>query len=194
MATSLQNPLRALTEDEQTLLEETARTTSERSDVRQRACALLLVAQGVNASEAARRTGYKSGEGVKQLVLRFNARGVDALHIAPGRGCKATYQAAECQQVLATLLQSPDRQDDGSGTWSLLLLERHLRREGLPHIGRETIRQILHRNGRSYQRSRTWCPTGTAKRKRKSGVVQVLDPQAEKKRAPLKQPISMAKR
>src|SRR5262249_17618936 len=34
----------------------------------------------------------------------------------------------------------------------------------------------------SYQRTRTWCPTGTAQRKRKSGVVTVVDPKTEEKR------------
>jgi hypothetical protein len=48
-----------------------------------------------------------------------------------------------------------------------------------------TIRRVLHDAGSSYQRTRTWCPTGTAQRKRKAGVVQVVDPQTEEKRGPL---------
>jgi hypothetical protein len=33
---------------------------------------------------------------------------------------------------------------------------------------------VLQDAGSSYQRTRTWCPTGTAQRKRKSGVVTVV--------------------
>src|SRR5713226_3804012 len=36
--------------------------------------------------------------------------------------------------------------------------------------------------GSSYQKTRTWCPTGTAERKRKSGIVRVTDPQTEQTR------------
>ena len=48
--------------------------------------------------------------------------------------------------------------------------------------GATTIRRALHAAGSSYQRSRTWCPTGTAVRQRKSGSVTVADPLAEQKR------------
>jgi RecB family exonuclease len=61
-------------------------------------------------------------------------------------------------------------------------LRRTLRREGLPRVGASTIRQVLREAGSSYQQTRTWCPTGTARRKRKSGVVRVVDPQPELKR------------
>jgi hypothetical protein len=67
-------------------------------------------------------------------------------------------------------------------TWSLGTLERRLRRDGLPRVGATTIRRVLEAAGSSYQQSRTWCPTGTAQRKRKSGVVTVVDPHTEEKR------------
>jgi hypothetical protein len=71
---------------------------------------------------------------------------------------------------------------DGTGTWSLSTLERTLRREALPRVGATTIRRVLQDAGSAYQQTRTWCPTGTALRKRKSGVVRVVDPQTEEKR------------
>ena len=42
--------------------------------------------------------------------------------------------------------------------------------------------RILVSSGASYQRTRTWCATGTAKRVRTSGVVTVTDPKAEEKK------------
>jgi hypothetical protein len=52
----------------------------------------------------------------------------------------------------------------------LLLLWQALRQTALPHIAKETIRQVLHEQGYSYRRTRTWCRTGYALRKRKSGT------------------------
>jgi hypothetical protein len=49
-------------------------------------------------------------------------------------------------------------------------------------VGATTIRRVLGDAGSSYQRTRTWCPTGTAQRKRTAGVVTVIDPRTEEKR------------
>jgi hypothetical protein len=46
------------------------------------------------------------------------------------------------------------------------LLRTALRKEALPHVARETIRQVLHEAGYSYQRTRTWVRTGYALRVR----------------------------
>ena len=45
-----------------------------------------------------------------------------------------------------------------------------------------TIWRTLHEAGLSWQKSRTWCETGVAMRKRKHGVVRVSDPDAAVKR------------
>jgi hypothetical protein len=83
---------------------------------------------------------------------------------------------------VATAQRSPDRKTDGTATWSLSTLERTLRRGVFPRLGGSTIRRVLEEAGSSYQKTRTWCPTGTAERKRKSGIVRVTDPQTEQKR------------
>jgi hypothetical protein len=64
----------------------------------------------------------------------------------------------------------------------LSTLQRALRRVGLPQVGATTIRRVLRDAGSSYQKTRTWCPTGTAERKRRAGVVTVVDPRTEEKR------------
>jgi transposase len=117
------------------------------------------------------------------LVQRFNARGLAAVGIAAGRGRKATYGAAARAQMVACAQREADREQDGGATWSLTLLQRTLRRDGLTRVSRDTIRRVLQDAGSSYQRTRTWCPTGTALRRRKSGVVQVVDPDTEEKKA-----------
>jgi hypothetical protein len=45
-----------------------------------------------------------------------------------------------------------------------------------------TIRQVLHESGYSFQRTRSWCRTGYALRKRKSGTVTVYDPETPEKK------------
>ena len=177
-----QEPLRMLTDAERQQVAAIVRARSERGDLRQRAVALAAVAEGQSFDAAARRAGYTKGYTVTRLVRRFNARGLEALSIAPGRGRKATYQAADRQQILDVLQQPPERDADQSATWSLTLLQRRLRANGLERVSRDTIHRTLRQAGYTYQRTRTWCLTGTARRKRKAGVVTVVDPEAEQKK------------
>jgi transposase len=119
---------------------------------------------------------------VSKVVRRFNQRGLDVLDIAAGRGRKATYTSTQQARILAEVQRQPDREADQSATWSLMMLRQALRKTELPHIAKETIRKVLHASGYSYQRTRTWCRTGSALRKRKSGTVTVYDPQTLEKK------------
>jgi transposase len=182
MPRAQKEPLRALTAEEEQALQRLTAATSERVDRVHRATALLRVAQGQPFAQAAHAAGFQSASSVAGLVSRFNQRGLTALQIASGRGRKPTYDRAARTQIVTTAQRPPDRKDDGTATWSLSVLQRTLRREGLPRVGATTIRRVLQDAGNSYQRTRTWCPTGTAKRNRKAGVVTVTDPQTEQKR------------
>jgi transposase len=184
MATMQKERLRPLTLAEQRELKATSKASSERLDRVKRATALLTVAGGQSFASSARVAGYGSPQAVTYLVRRFNREGLGALRIAAGRGRRPTYDAAARARIVATAQRSPDRKTDGTATWSLSTLERSVRRDGLSQVGATTIRRVLRDAGSSYQRTRTWCPTGTAQRKRKAGVVQVVDPQTEEKRGP----------
>jgi transposase len=182
MATPQKEPLRAVTPEEQAALERLARSSSERVDRVRRATALLAVVRGQGFAAAARQASFGSSTTVAKLVARFNQRGLAAVSIAAGRGRKPTYDPAARARVVATAQRPPDRKTDGTATWSLSTLERTLRREAFPRLGATTIRRVLEAAGSSYQKTRTWCPTGTAERKRKSGIVRVTDPRTEQKR------------
>jgi transposase len=182
MAAPQREPLRALTVEEEAALERIGAASSERVDRARRATALRAVARGASFAAAARRAGFRSPSAVAGLVRRFNRAGVAALTIAAGRGRKPTYDQAARARVVATAQRAPDRQADGTATWSLRTLQRALRRAGLPRVGATTIRRVLRDAGSSYQKTRTWCPTGTAQRKRKAGMVTVVDPRTEEKR------------
>ncbi len=182
MPTPQREPLRPMTQVEQAALQHIIKSSSERLDRVRRATALLAVAQGEAFIHAARQAGLHSGTTVADLVARFNRHGLAAVRIAPGRGCKPTYTPAARARIVAAAQRQPSRRTDGTATWSLSTLQRSLRRAGLPRVGTSTIRRVLQDAGSSYQRTRTWCPTGTAQRKRKSGVVTVVDPNTEQKR------------
>ena len=182
MARAQKEPLRPLSEAERRALEGMVKASSERVDGVRRARALLAVADTGSCAEAARRAGFGSAAAVAKLVHRFNQRGADALTIAPGRGRRPTYDRAARAHIVAVAQQQPRRHEDQTATWSLSTLQRRLRREGLAQVGTSTLRRVLQDAGSSYQRTRTWCPTGTAVRKRKTGPVQVVDPQTEEKR------------
>ncbi len=112
----------------------------------------------------------------------FTAVGVEALEIAGGRGRKPTYGSEACTRILHKVQSTPNReQEDGTATRSLSTLQRSLRAEGrgLERVGAITIRAVLYEAGYSYQLTRTWCPNGIALRKRKEGVVTVIDPDTQ---------------
>jgi hypothetical protein len=86
------------------------------------------------------------------------------------------------RRLVQTVQRQPDRLQDQTATWSLKLVQRAVRRAGLPSIGATTIGRILHEEGFSLPQDRTWCQTGTAYRLRKKGVYRVQDPQAQEKK------------
>jgi Homeodomain-like domain len=185
MAHRPKHPLRSVTDAERAELERVARSPSERADRVARAKQLLAVTTGARFTDAARLAGRRSGDAVAHLVQRFNAVGLAALDARHGGGPPLQYGAAERDRILREVRRPPDRQRDGTATWSLSTLQRALRRapDGLPHVSTFTILAVLWDAGYTWQRERTWCPTGTARRKRRDGtVVTTTDPPATPKK------------
>ena len=178
-------PLRPLTPDERGQLEQIARTSSDRADRVARVKALLAVADGAPFTVAARRAGRRSGVAVRHLVARFNAVGLAAVDPRHGGGPPRRYGVAEQERILQEFRRVPDRDRDGTATWSLTTLQRALRAapDGLPGVSTSTILTTLREAGYTWQQNRTWCLTGTARRKRKGGtVVETTDPAATPKK------------
>ncbi len=176
--------LRPITVEERTWLEQISRATSEPASHVARARALLAVADGQTYQAAAQAAGRRSNDAVAQLVARFNQLGLDALVPGHGGGPDPTYTSSDRTRILDEARRMPDREADGAAIWSLTTLQRALRRapDGLPKVSTATIWAVLHDAGWSWQQSRTWCDTGKALRKRKSGLVEVTDPDAESKK------------
>lgn len=179
------DPLRPLTGEERTVLTQIARARSEPASHVARAKMLLAVADGKTYQAAAEAAGRKSNDAVAQLVSRFNQEGLAALVLRHGGGPVVEYGPAERERILAEARRAPDRERNGTATWTLSTLQRALRQapDGLPKVSTYTIWCVLHEAGFSWQKSRTWCETGKVKRKRKAGVVEVTDPDAEAKKS-----------
>ena len=172
------DPLRPLTPGEAAALTKLTRAPSATVAQAARATILLAVAAGASYQRAAYAAGRRSAHAVAALVTRFNQVGLAALDPPHGGGPAPLYTVADYDRILAEAQRPPDRERDGTATWSLSTLQRALRRapDGLPQVSRSTIWAVLRDAGWRWQRDRSWCPTGTALRHRKSGVVTVHDP------------------
>lgn len=179
------DPLRALTPEERAALEQLSRAHSESASHVARARLVLAVAAGQSYTAAARGAGRRSGDAVAQLVARFNKEGLAAIVPGHGGGARVTYGEPERARILAELRRAPDRDEDGTATWSLSTLRRALRAapDGLPGVSEYTIWCVLRGAGRQWQRSRTWCETGVVVRQRKAGAATVTDPDAAPKKS-----------
>jgi transposase len=148
-----------------------------------RAKALRAVA-GQVFTDASHAAGCKSGDAVAHLVARFNREGLTTLIPGHGGGQLKRYTLREQERILREVRRMPERDGDQTGTWSLMTLRRTLRQapDGLPTVSTATIWNVLHDAGFRWQRDRSWCETGVVVRKRKSGAVTVVDPDAVAKK------------
>jgi transposase len=178
------DPLRPLSEEERHWLERVSRSRAEPEAHVARAKALLAVAGGRTYTEAAALAGRRVGDTVAKWVARFNREGLAAL--APGHagGPPLKYSEAERQRILDEFRRTPDREGDGTATWSVATLTRALQRaaDGLPEVSADSVWRALRAAGFTWQAGRSWCETGVVLRKRKAGVVTVVDPDAAAKK------------
>jgi transposase len=185
MSRRKKDPLRELTVEERLELLQLSRSQAAPAVEVIRAQILLAVDRGEDYQTAAHSVGRRSGDAVSHLVARFNAEGLAALTPRRGGGRQPTYGPEAKARIVAEASRAPTPEGDGTATWSLSALRRSLRAapDGLPRVSTYTIREVLHEAGARYQRSRTWCPTGSAVRRRKAGPATVTDPDAEAKKS-----------
>ena len=108
------DPLRELTEVEQTWLERISRSQSEPAVHVIRAKEILAVAAGHNYTEAAHLAGKLSGDAVFKLVERFNVDGLQSMQPRNSGGPVAKYSTKERERVLAEVRRQPDPEKDGT--------------------------------------------------------------------------------
>jgi transposase len=174
MSRHRKDPLRPLTPDERTELTRLSRSQTAPAAEVDRARALLAIADGASYTAAAHLVGRGHNETISAWVSRFNREGLAAVRPHHGGGPRLRYGAEAQHRILAEWARSPQREQDGTATWSLSLLQKALRQasDGLPRVSTFTIWRTLHEAGLSWQKSRTWCETGVALRNRKSGIAR----------------------
>ena len=185
MSRRKKDPLRPLTDAERQALTQLSRSQAAPAAQVARAVMLLAVARGHDYQAAARAAGRRSGDAVSHLVARFNTEGLAALTPRHGGGHPAAYDQAARERILREVKRSPTPEVDGTATWSLITLRTAMRAasDGLPRVSTFTLWRVLHEAGYSHQNTRTWCPTGTALRRRKAGAAVVADPDADPKKS-----------
>lgn len=184
MSRRKKDPLRALSDSEREVLEQVARSRSEPASHVAHSKIILAVADGNDYAQAALLAGRRSRKSVAQLVSRFNREGLAAIIPRHGGGARRIYGQLEQARILKEFERTPDRIGDGTASWTISTLRRalHKAEDGLPGVSAGTIRKVLREAGYSWQKDRSWCKTGVVKRKRKSGVVEVVDPDAQPKK------------
>ena len=185
MSRRKKDPLRPLSDDENETLTQLSRSQAAPAGQVARAIMLLAVVRGDDYQQAAIAAGRRSGDAVSNLVARFNIEGLAALTPRHGGGRSRVYDRAAQERILSEIQRSPTPEADGTATGSLSTLRKALRSasDGLPTVSTYTLWQVLHGAGYRHQLTRTWCPTGTALRRRKSGTVVITDPDATPKKS-----------
>jgi homeodomain-containing protein len=184
MSRRKKDPLRALTEHELQMLQQTSRSLTAPAVQVTRAKILLSVADGAAHQDAAHAAGRRSLTAVSHLVTRFNHEGLAALQPRHGGGQPKIYTETLRERILTEYARTPTPEEDGTATWTLSTLQTALRRapDGLPNVSTYTLWQVLGEAGQTHQKNRTWCDTGTVLRKRKDGIVAVTDPDTDAKK------------
>ena len=184
MSRHRKDPLRPFTPEERIALTRLSHSPSAPAAQVERARALLAIADGASYTAAAHQIGRGHTETISAWVSRFNRDGLAAVRPGHGGGARIRYGADARKRILAEWARMPRREQDGTATWSLSLLQRALRQapDGLPRVSTYTIWRTLHAAGLSWQKSRTWCQTGVAARRRKRGTLTLVDPDAAVKR------------
>jgi len=157
MSRRQKDPLRPLTDAERTALTHLSRSQTAPAAQVAHARAVLAVADGQSYTAAAHAAGRRSGDAVAHLVARFNRDGLTAIPPGHGGGREKQYGESEAARILREARRTPDRDADGTATWSLTTLQRAIRRatDGLPQVSTYTIWCVLHDAGLSWQQDRS---------------------------------------
>src|SRR5215207_3373134 len=136
MSRHRKDPLRPLTPDERIALTHLSRSPSAPAAQVERARALLAIADGASYTAAAHQIGRQPTETLSAWVSRFNRDGLAAVRPGHGGGPRIRYGADAQQRILAEWARMPQRDQDGTATWALSLLQRALRQapDGLPRV------------------------------------------------------------
>src|SRR5215203_2391532 len=133
------DPLRPLTPNERNTLTRLSRSLSAPAAQVERARALLAIAEGATYTAAAHQVGRRHTETISAWVSRFNRDGLAAVRPGHGGGARIRYGGDAQQRILAEWARTPEREQDGTATWSLSLLQRACGFRRMPATCSETM-------------------------------------------------------
>jgi putative transposase len=107
-----------------------------------RALALLHLAEGATAPQAARFLKKLTPKAIRSIAHRYAQGGVErALYEKQRPGATPRLSAAEKQRIIAMVCSDPP---EGRARWTVrLIVEEAVKRKLVPRAGRETIRILL---------------------------------------------------
>lgn len=147
--------LREMTPQEQTTLEQLARSRTAQARLVQRAQILLGLRDGDSLSAVARRLGVTRPT-VYAWIARFNQAGIDGLQDRPRGGRPPTYTAQQRAEVIAAALTKPQELGLPFGSWTLDRLQAYLNEHKSIAIKRSRIDEILLDEGLRWRKQETW--------------------------------------
>jgi transposase len=121
-----------------------------------RAQMVLLSAQGMAVARIAEVT-FTSPDRVRDVLHNFNADGFDSLYPRYRGGRPPTFTLPQRHRIKQLALSRPQDHDLPFSTWSLAKLAEFLVAEGVvDDISHEGLRAVLHQEGVSFQRLKTF--------------------------------------
>jgi transposase len=147
--------VRPISDEEGQRLLRITRRSSDRVRLR-RAMVVLASAQGQSVPVIAGLT-QTSQKYVREVIAAFNSEGFAALDPKWSGGRTATHDRAVRRRIVAVALSRPTDLGQPFSVWSLSKLAGYLVAVGVVgSVSRETLRRILHAEGVSWQRTKTW--------------------------------------
>lgn len=121
-----------------------------------RAQMILLSAQGMPVAKIA-EVAFTSEDRVRDLIHNFNTDGFDSLYPKYAGGRPKTFTLPERREIKKIAKSTPTEHDLPFSTWSLSKLADFLVAEGVvDDISHEGLRVLLHQEGVSFQKVKTW--------------------------------------
>ncbi|WP_307837840.1 IS630 family transposase [Paractinoplanes rishiriensis] len=149
--------VRRLSDQEgQLLLRITRRGTG--SPIRLRRAMVVLASAGGNTVPAIARLVQADEDTIRQVIHRFNEMGMASLDPRWAGGRPRQISPDDQQFIVETANSRPESLGRPFTRWSLRKLADYLSSQPLRpiEIGRERLRQILHRHRITFQRTKTW--------------------------------------
>ena len=129
--------------------------TAKHQATRQRASILLASVTLMSVPQIA-RMWMTDEQHVRRVIHDFNERGFDSLRPRFGGGRPRRISSDDEQRIVAVAGARPDSLGVPYTRWSLAKLSRYLREREQIEVSPAHLGRILHRNGISLQRTRSW--------------------------------------